>query len=162
MAKIIFIISILIFLIVAGFFFFQKNMFFQDKLKVKEGKVCFSAFGGKDICFDVELALNKQEQIQGLMFRKSLDKNKGMFFVYEEIGNYNFWMKNTLIPLDIIWINENKQVVFINENTQPCKEENCNPIIPGVEAKYVLELNSGVVKEIGLRVGDTLAINIEN
>jgi len=80
MAKIIFIISILIFLIVAGFFFFQKNMFFQDKLKVKEGKVCFSAFGGKDICFDVELALNKQEQIQGLMFRKSLDKNKGMFF----------------------------------------------------------------------------------
>ena len=58
----------------------------------------------------------------GLMFRENMDSDRGMLFIFEKEGEYPFWMKNTLIPLDIIWINKDKEVVFISENAQPCEE----------------------------------------
>lgn len=119
----------------------------------KQNRVCF-----KNNCFDVELAITQEEQMQGLMFRRSLDKNKGMLFIFNEEGLASFWMKNTLIPLDIIWINKNKEVVFINENTQPCKQDPCPSISPDKKARYVLEINDGISKEIGLKVGDSMEI----
>jgi hypothetical protein len=121
----------------------------------RSSRVCF-----KNNCFEVELAITKEEKILGLMFRKSLGRNKGMLFVFNEEGIYPFWMKNTLIPLDIIWISSNNEVVFISENTQPCKEDSCFSITPTQKAKYVLEINAGVSKEIGLKIGDKLEINI--
>ena len=90
------------------------------------------------------------------MFRDSLDKNKGMLFIYQAHSKQSFWMKNTLIPLDIIWINKDKKVVFISENAQPCKWYSCYSIKPTAEAKYVLEVNSGVVQKIGLKTEDKL------
>jgi len=65
-----------------------------------------------------------------------------------------------LIPLDIIWINSSNEVVFLNENTQPCKENTCPVISTDKKAKYVLEINAGISKEIGLMVGDRLEINL--
>ena len=65
-------------------------------------------------------------------------------------------MKNTLIPLDIIWINANNEVVFISENTIPCEKDFCPSIEPVREAKYVLEINGGLVEKIGLKIGDKL------
>jgi len=118
----------------------------------KENRVCF----GKN-CLEVELATTAAETSRGLMFKKSLAPNKGMLFVFRKEGNYPFWMKNTLIPLDIIWINENKKVVFISGNTQPCQEESpCFLINPGKNAKYVLEINGGLAEKIGLTVGDKM------
>jgi len=114
-------------------------------------QVCY-----KDHCFDVELALSIEEKNKGLAFREELDMNKGMFFVYEDEKERSFWMKNVLIPLDIIWINENNNVVFISENTQPCSESFCESINPGKNAKYVLEINAGLSKGIGLIVGDNI------
>ena len=143
--KIIFLIIILA--VITGLFFYWRSK--------RQGKVCF-----KNNCFGIELAITDEEQMQGLMFRKSLDKNKGMLFVFSGEGEYTFWMKNTLIPLDIIWINENKEVIFISENTQPCKEDPCPSVAPDKEAKYVLEINAGISKEIGLKIGDRLEINI--
>lgn len=118
-------------------------------------KVCF----GRE-CFDVELAITQNEHNKGLMYREHLDKDKGMLFIFEEPGEYNFWMKNTLIPLDIIWIDENKEVIFITKNTQPCKEDPCPSISSDKPAKYVLELNTGIADEIGLKEGDRLIINV--
>ena len=118
-------------------------------------RVCF-----KNNCFEVELAITQEEKILGLMFRKSLGRNKGMIFVFNEEGIYPFWMKDTLIPLDIIWISSNNEVVFISENTQPCEEDLCSSITPTQKAKYVLEINAGVSKEIGLKVGDKLEMNL--
>ncbi len=93
------------------------------------------------------------------MFREKLDLDKGMLFIFEEEGEYSFWMKNTLIPLDIIWINKAKEVVFISGNTQPCQEEySCSSINPGKNAKYVLEINAGIAEKIGLKVGDKITI----
>ena len=92
---------------------------------------------------------------RGLMFREKMDADKGMLFIFEKEGEYPFWMKNTLIPLDIIWINEDKEVVFISENAQPCNEEySCSSINPGNNAKYVLEINGGISEKIGLKIGD--------
>lgn len=121
----------------------------------KQNRVCF-----KDNCFNVELAITDEERTLGLMSRNSLDRNKGMLFIFNEEGMYPFWMKDTLIPLDIIWINQNKEVVFISENTQPCKEDLCPTVNPNQKARYVLEINAGISKEIGLKVGDKVEINL--
>ncbi|MEK7540985.1 MAG: DUF192 domain-containing protein [Patescibacteria group bacterium] len=104
----------------------------------------------------MEIAKTPLETSKGLMFRKNLEQDKGMLFVFKKEAKYSFWMKNTLIPLDIIWINKDKKVVFISENAQPCKWYSCYSIKPTAEAKYVLEVNSGVVQKIGLKTEDKL------
>ncbi len=121
-----------------------------------QSQVCF-----KDSCFTVELAITTQEQTRGLMFREKLDSDKGMLFIFKDEGEYPFWMKNTLIPLDIIWINKNKEVVYISKNTQSCKEDFCPNINPEKNAKYVLEINGGISKEIGLNIGDKIEFEID-
>jgi len=117
----------------------------------KEGEVCF-----KNNCFKVQMAVTVKEQERGLMFRKNLKQDEGMLFVFKEEGEHPFWMKDTLIPLDIIWINQNKEVVFISENTQPCSENHCASINPDKKAQYVLELKGGTSKNIDLRAGDKI------
>lgn len=112
-------------------------------------RVCFS-----NNCFNAEIADNEDSRVLGLMFRKSLAKDKSMLFIFNKEGNYPFWMKNTLIPLDIIWINQNKEVVFIEKNAQPCGEQDCIPIDPKLNAKYVLEINGGLAQEKDIKVGD--------
>lgn len=120
-----------------------------------QNKVCY-----KKSCFDVELAKTGNEQRKGLMFRESLDEDKGMLFIFEKEGNYPFWMKNTLIPLDIIWIDSNYTVVFINKNTQPCEDIICDSFDPQRYALYVLEINAGLADKIGLKVGDKVSFNL--
>lgn len=73
-------------------------------------QICF-----QENCFEVELAITTEEITKGLMFRKELPQNKGMLFIFAKEGIRSFWMKNTLIPLDIIWLNKNKEVVFIKK-----------------------------------------------
>lgn len=119
----------------------------------KQSRVCF-----QDHCFNVEIAVTPKQRSTGLMFREKLDSQRGMLFVFDEVGKHSFWMKSTLIPLDIIWINESSEVVFISENAQPCKESPCPTIEPTENAKYVLEVNGGISKEIGLAVGNRLNI----
>ena len=121
----------------------------------KEGRVCF-----KNHCFDVELAITPKERSNGLMFREKLNPQKGMLFIFDKEEKHSFWMKNTLIPLDIIWINNNKEIVFISESTQPCKKTSCPSVEPTENAKYVLEINGGISKEIDLAVGDKANIMI--
>lgn len=107
-------------------------------------------------CFELEIAQTPSERAKGLMFRESLDTNKGMLFVYKQEGIYPFWMKNTLIPLDIVWINQNQEVVYINTNTQPCISDPCPSYNPNTNALFVLEINAGVSDSIGLKPGDKL------
>lgn len=116
-------------------------------------KVCF-----KNNCFFVELAKTDTEREKGLMYRNKLDENKGMLFIFGKEDIYSFWMKNTLIPLDMIWIDSNSKVVFISKNTKPCRSLICPTINPGVKAQYVLEINAGMAEKIGLEVGSVLSI----
>jgi len=118
----------------------------------KNKRVCF-----KDACFEVELAKNEEERAKGLMFRKELEENKGMLFVFEKEEIYPFWMKNTFLPLDIIWIDKNFRVVYISKNTLPCGQDpSCQSINPGKNAKYVLEIKGGMAEKIGLKTGERI------
>jgi uncharacterized protein len=114
-------------------------------------RVCF-----QDNCFNVELAVTDSEHEKGLMFREVLDDNQGMLFVYDKEGQHNFWMKNTFLSLDIIWINGNQEVVFINKQTQPCLNDLCPVIRPNTNSQYVLEINAGLIDKLGLKIGDKL------
>jgi|SRR3989344_4109172 len=118
-----------------------------------EKQVCFESN-----CFEVETSDNPLERTQGLMFRSSLDENKGMLFIFESSGLYSFWMKNTLIPLDIIWINENLEIIDIQRDAQPCTSEVCKSYSLSSEALYVLEINSGLTEKYGMNIGDKVEI----
>jgi hypothetical protein len=144
------IIIILVFIV--GFVLL--NFMQHKKNTVSESKICF-----KDKCFIVELAKNNLERATGLMNRENLENDKGMLFIFDSDGEYNFWMKNTLIPLDIIWISSDKKVIFIKNSAQPCKQEICESIRPGVIAKYVLEINGGLAETLGIKEGDEVVMD---
>jgi uncharacterized membrane protein (UPF0127 family) len=112
-------------------------------------------------CFDVEVVSTPQDRNRGLMFRENLAKDEGMLFVFGVEGDYHFWMKNTLIPLDIIWIDQDHEIVYISRNTQPCKADPCPYVDPGMNAKYVLEINGGVSDEFGFELGDVVEFDID-
>ncbi|MCX6818375.1 MAG: DUF192 domain-containing protein [Candidatus Aenigmarchaeota archaeon] len=108
--------------------------------------------------------MTEDGMIRGLMFREHLDEDKGMLFIFDREDIHPFWMKNTLIPLDIVWINESMNVVFTSKNTQPCGTGTCHDIIPAAKARYVLEINGGIADEIRLKAGDKITFDkpIEN
>ena len=141
-------ISILSISFIFGFLFSVKTKN-QDY-----NNVCFS-----NRCFEVEVADTDKKRQQGLMFREILPKGSGMLFVFEEPAKYGFWMKNTYIPLDILWIDTNKKIVFIKRNSQPCRDQKCLPVYPDKSAMYVLEVNASEAQ--GLRVGDTVRFNVQ-
>jgi uncharacterized membrane protein (UPF0127 family) len=101
--------------------------------------------------FFVEIADNDAERERGLMFRKELAPDRGMLFNFHEPREVAFWMKNTLIPLDIIYIQPNGTVLSIARNTTPLSEA---PIPSGGPILGVLELAGGRAQEIGLMPGD--------
>ena len=113
-------------------------------------------------CIFIEIADSESEREKGLMFRESLAKNSGMLFVFEKEEKYSFWMKNTLTALDIIWINEDKKIVDVFENAQPCKTEHCPIMTPKENALYVIEANSGFVKENNVKIGQVAKIQVKS
>ena len=111
----------------------------------------------------VEIAANDELRAQGLMYRDQLRPGTGMLFFFPEDGEYPFWMKNTHIPLDMIWIDSNKKIAHIAHDVPPCKIEDCPNYPPNATARYVLEVAGGVAKQHGLKNGDQLQfIGTEN
>ena len=108
----------------------------------------------KDKCFNVEIADSFNERQTGLMNRTYMNGDKGMLFVFDNSGRYSFWMKDTLISLDIIWIDENGKAVFIKDNAMPCLNETCETFTNKEDAKYVLELNGGTADVLRIKEGD--------
>lgn len=119
-----------------------------------EPRVCL-----KNNCFLVELAKTAEARSQGLAGRQSLEKDKGMLFIFEQEGTYPLWMKDALITLDIIWIDKDRKIVFINKNSQPCDTADCPIINPENKAKYVLEINAGICEKMGIRTGDYITLS---
>lgn len=101
--------------------------------------------------FEVELAETNAERAQGLMFRRSLEEGTGMLFLYPRSRRISMWMKNTFIPLDIIFIDEVGRIVRIAQRTIP---ESTASISSGGPAKAVLEVNAGVTQRLGIDEGD--------
>jgi len=129
------------------------GLWLEKEVDYKVGKACINSN-----CFAIEFAENDFQIRKGLMFRESLADDNGMLFVFDKEAIYPFWMKNTKIPLDIIWINKNKKIIFISENTQPCKNINCPQVNPQKDAKYVLEINSGLCQKFNIKIGNEVKI----
>lgn len=106
----------------------------------------------------VEIADTEPVRQRGLMFRERLASTDGMIFVFERKGFYPFWMKNTLIPLDIIWLDEVGRVVSIAASVPPCQVDPCPSYPPSADALYVVEVASGFTKAHGVKVGDVLRL----
>ena len=100
--------------------------------------------------FDLEISDTNETRELGLMYREIMQYNEGMIFVFDTLGRHRFWMKNTLIPLDILWLDEEKSI-FHFETVNPCYEDPCPPVGPtSGNAKYVIELPAGsFFEEIG-------------
>ena len=111
----------------------------------------------------LEVADNQILQRMGLSNREYLEENHGMIFVYEEeIEGLSFWMKDTLIPLDMIFLNSDFEVVDIIENVPICEEDECPSYTSEQVAKYVIELNAGWVEENNLEIGDFLETIVQD
>jgi uncharacterized protein len=104
----------------------------------------------------VEIADTEERRQRGLMFRERLGPSEGMIFLFEEPGAYPFWMKNTLIPLDMIWVGADERIVWIAHSVPPCKADPCPSYHHKGEALYVVEVASGFARQHGLKVGDQL------
>lgn len=113
--------------------------------------------GAQVAVIQAEIAQTDTQKRLGLMQRKSLPENQGMLFLYSPAQNAHMWMKNTLIPLDMIFIDSNYDVVHIHENAQP---HDLTPIGAGRKVRAVLELNGGAAQKMGIQTGD--AMRIEN
>lgn len=111
--------------------------------------------------FDVEIAADEAARTRGLMFRDSMDADHGMLFVFDDLAPRAFWMKNTHIPLDILYFDKNYKLIGSSLRTPPCRSfGNDCPIYPsGAAAQYVLELNAGIAEKLGVSPGDTLTVN---
>ena len=106
--------------------------------------------------FSLEVADNNTKRQIGLMWREQMDLDHGMLFIFEQESKPSFWMKNTLIPLDIIWLSKDLEVVDF-KTMKPCPPESvrCPSATPKAAAQYVLELNAGVFSG---KIGDTATL----
>lgn len=108
------------------------------------------------VVYSVEIPRTPEARERGLMFRATLPPRTGMLFVFDASGRYAFWMKNCLIPLDLIWLDESKRVVAILPDTPPCKADPCPIYQFDVPARYVLEIAGGAAHREGLTLGHAL------
>lgn len=104
----------------------------------------------------LEIADTKALQTKGLMFRESLPYHSGMLFDFKQPRIASFWMKNTLIPLDIIFINEESKVIELHKNLLP---HSLTPIKSDIPVKYAIELNSSLIEQCSIQIGQTILLN---
>jgi uncharacterized membrane protein (UPF0127 family) len=104
----------------------------------------------------VEVASDDATREQGLMYRDHMADDRGMIFLFTQAGEYPFWMKNTLIPLDMIWMDPDHRIVHIAHDVPPCKADPCPNYPPNAKASSVLELAAGVAAKHHLKDGDVL------
>jgi uncharacterized protein len=140
---IVLVIFIIIFIVYKSFFYKDNNL------------VCIN-----DKCIDVLVADNSQLREKGLMYRKELCSSCGMLFIFDKEDKHGFWMKNTLIPLDMIWINKDNLIVDII-HAETCLNSECISYYPKSDSLYVLEVNFGYSINNNISVGDIVEMKIK-
>ena len=129
-------------------------------LHADDGLIPIQLPGG--VTIHAEVADTTKKRAQGLMYREHLDKNRGMLFTFDQAQPWTFWMKNTKIPLDIIWLNEKKQIIHIARNVPICTrtDDGCPQYQPNDPAMYVLELGGGEADRLKLERGSKLQFRL--
>jgi uncharacterized protein len=146
-----------------GLFFLSFSSCKEKPKPVKQTEVTFKKEGeltifktttdSTEIKLDIEIADTDFEIQTGLMYRNSMKTNQAMLFVFDDVSERFFYMKNTHIPLDIIYISPDKKIVSFQKNAKPFDETSLPSHVP---AKYVLEVNAGLVDTWAISVGDNL------
>ena len=108
--------------------------------------------------FSVEIANTETAQARGLMFRTHMAADHGMLFIYPDAQPRDFWMKNTLIPLDILFFDAQRRLINIAADAPPCTADPCATYASTAPAQYVLELNAGTAQKLGIEPGNGLRI----
>jgi uncharacterized membrane protein (UPF0127 family) len=108
--------------------------------------------------FDIEIAADDAARERGLMFRDSMAADHGMLFLFDDARPRVFWMKNTHIPLDILFFDQDYRLVSAQQRVPPCRSDPCAQYASQGPAKYVLELNSGTADRLGVQPGDKLTV----
>lgn len=142
--------------VVALFFFISSSMSssFERKIGVKHEAVVKLP----DASIDVEIAKSSHELERGLSYRKSIGDKEGMIFVFDEMGQYPFWMKDMIFPLDIIWISDEGRVVHIAPNVTPESYATKQVFKNDAFAKYVLEMKAGHAEKYGVYLGTSIGL----
>lgn len=111
--------------------------------------------------FSVEIADDRDEQALGLMFRDHMEPDHGMLFVFPREQRRSFWMKNCRIALDIMFFDAEGTLINTHHSVPPCRVDPC-PSYPSTRpAQYVLELNAGMARRLGVEPGDRLEMNVD-
>ena len=116
-----------------------------------EPKVTIATKSGRDVAFSVEIADSPAKRELGLQYRRDLAADRGMIFLFPAESDQTFWMKNTPIPLDMIFITHDLKIVGIIEQTVPFS---LDPRSVGAPSQFVLEINGGLAKRYGIQSGD--------
>lgn len=121
----------------------------------KEGTLWFIQMpSGKNVAqIDIEIADDDMTRSQGLMWRRTMGENQGMLFIMDKQEAQSFWMRNTYISLDIIFVNAQKEIVKIRTNTKP---QSLDQVTSELPALYVIEVNTGFCKKYGIKEGDKI------
>jgi len=158
--KPVFRIATIIVLIIAVVFFVLKNVSNSSKPEVeyykfkKEGELTITdSLGNSKIKIDLEIADTEYERQLGLMNRDTMEETQGMLFKFPEERFQSFWMRNTLIPLDIIFINKDKEIVTIHKNTKVLSTQSYPSSAPSI---YVLEVNGGFTDRHNIQEGNKI------
>ena len=109
--------------------------------------------------FSVEIAATPAEQAHGLMDRTSMPADHGMLFVFPQAQPLTFWMKDTLIPLDMLFFDEAHRLVTVRADVPPCQADPCPTYASTAPARYVLELNAGTAAKLDLHKGDVITFS---
>lgn len=124
----------------------------------KQGTLSFLSTAGDTIsAIDIEIANTDELRTRGLMYRSSLPENGGMLFVFDEEDMQSFWMKNTYVSLDMLFVNRENKIVTIRPNTEPLKEWSYASTAP---AMYVIEVNAGYCSRNNVEEGDKIDFRI--
>jgi len=134
---------------------FTKKVTDNDYFFKKDGTLTFTdSLGNAKTKIDIQIANNEYDRELGLMFRKHMRKDRGMLFVFPKEGIQSFWMHNTYIPLDMIFVNSKDKIVTIQNADKTLSDQTYSSIKP---ARYVIEVNLGFSKKYGIKVGDKIA-----
>jgi uncharacterized protein len=109
--------------------------------------------------FSIEIAESEAARNQGLMHRTEMATDHGMLFVFQDDAPRAFWMKNTKIPLDMLFFDADRKLVSVQHDVPPCVADPCPGYSSGAPARYVLELNGGRARKLGVQSGDELSIH---
>lgn len=115
----------------------------------------------QDKPFMTEIADTPEKHSRGLMFRRGIADNYAMLFIFADEDYRSFWMKNTLISLDIIYLNQGRQIVDMFTSVPPCCGDPCPAYPSKFPARYVLEIKGGLAKKLKLKIGDKIFLPVD-